>query len=145
MQNLAHNQVQNLVQITPQFAPDLEKGRKKCLKQHQPVKLRHFVQKMKKNTLKDGLDAKKDAKRDAKSSFCCSEVISRVFLKSMGSQGGQIKTRQNRWQQNPVISVSFFFLFCVQTIFQCIFLHFLDKMAQFHGLVLFQAFFSSLF
>ena len=37
------------------------------------MKLRHFVQKMKKNTLKDGLDAKKDAKRDAKSSFCCSE------------------------------------------------------------------------
>ena len=28
---------------------------------------------MKKNTLKDGLDAKKDAKREAKSSFCCSE------------------------------------------------------------------------
>ena len=27
---------------------------------------------MKKNTLKDGLDAKMDAKRDAKSSFCCS-------------------------------------------------------------------------
>ena len=36
------------------------------------MKLCHFVQKMKKNTLKDGLDAKKDAKRDAKSSFCCS-------------------------------------------------------------------------
>ena len=36
------------------------------------MKLHHFVQKMKKNTLKDGLDAKKDAKRDAKSSFCCS-------------------------------------------------------------------------
>jgi len=32
MQNLAHNQVQNPVQITPQFAPDLEKGRKKHLK-----------------------------------------------------------------------------------------------------------------
>ena len=38
------------------------------------MKLCHFVQKMKKNTLKDGLDAKKDAKRDAKSSFCCSDV-----------------------------------------------------------------------
>ena len=37
------------------------------------MKLRHFVQKMKKNTLKDGLEAKKDAKRDAKSSFCCSD------------------------------------------------------------------------
>ena len=36
------------------------------------MKLCHFVQKMKKNTLKDGLDAKKDAKRDAKSNFCCS-------------------------------------------------------------------------
>ena len=35
----------------------------------------HFVQKMKKNTLKDSLDAKKDAKRDAKSSFCCSEYL----------------------------------------------------------------------
>ena len=68
MQNLAHNQVQ----ITPQFAPDLEKVRKKCLKQHQPMKLFHFIQKMKKNTLKYGLDEKKDAKKDAKSSFCCS-------------------------------------------------------------------------
>ena len=38
------------------------------------MKLCHFVQKLKKNTLKDGLDAKKDAKRDAKSSFCCSEI-----------------------------------------------------------------------
>ena len=38
------------------------------------MKLLHFVKKMKKNTLKDGLDAKKDAKRDAKSNFCCSEV-----------------------------------------------------------------------
>ena len=28
------------------------------------MKLHHFVQKMKKNTLKDGLDAKMDAKRD---------------------------------------------------------------------------------
>ena len=44
------------------------------LKYHQPVKLHYFVQKMKKNTLKDSLDAKKDAKRDAKSSFCCSGV-----------------------------------------------------------------------
>ena len=61
------------MQITPQFAPDLEKGHKKRLKQHQPMKLPHFVQKMKKNTLKDGLDAKMDAKRDAKSSFCCSD------------------------------------------------------------------------
>ena len=69
--NLAHNQVQNPVQITPQFALDLEKGCKKFLKQHQPVKLCHFVHKMKKNTLKDGLDAKKHAKRDVKSSFCC--------------------------------------------------------------------------
>ena len=32
MQNLAHNQLQNPVQITPQFAPDLEKGRKKTPK-----------------------------------------------------------------------------------------------------------------
>ena len=39
------------------------------------MKLRHFVQKMKKNTLKDGLDTKKDAKRNAKSSFCCSEIL----------------------------------------------------------------------
>ena len=70
--NQAQNQVQNPMQITPQFVPDLEKGRKKCLKQHQPVKLHHFVQRMRKNTLKYGLDAKKDAKRDAKSSFCCS-------------------------------------------------------------------------
>ena len=30
---------------------------------------------MKKNTLKDGLDAKKDVKRDAKSSFCCSDIF----------------------------------------------------------------------
>ena len=37
------------------------------------MKLCHFVQKMKKNTLKDGLDTKKDAKRDAKSIFCCSD------------------------------------------------------------------------
>ena len=29
---------------------------------------------MKKNTLKDGLDAKMDAKRDTKSSFCCSDT-----------------------------------------------------------------------
>ena len=29
------------------------------------MKLHHFVQKMKKNTVEDGLDAKKDAKRDA--------------------------------------------------------------------------------
>ena len=36
------------------------------------MKLHHFVQKMKKNTLKDGLYTKMDAKRDAKSSFCCS-------------------------------------------------------------------------
>ena len=42
------------------------------------MKLRHFVQKMKKNTLKDGLDAKKDAKRDAKSSFYCSDAESRI-------------------------------------------------------------------
>ena len=56
----------------PYFVPYLEKRCKKNLKYHQPVKLHHFVQKMKKNTLKDGLDAKKDAKRDAKSSFCCS-------------------------------------------------------------------------
>ena len=62
-----------MVQITLQFAARLEKGRKKHLKYHQPVKLLHFVQNMKKNTLKDGLVAKKDAKRDAKSSFCCSE------------------------------------------------------------------------
>ena len=40
------------------------------------MKLRHFVQKMKKNTLKDGLGAKKDAKRDVKSSFCCSVTYS---------------------------------------------------------------------
>ena len=72
MQNLAHNQVQNLVQITPQFAAGLEKVCKKCLKYHQPMKLCHFVQKMKKNTLKDGLDVKKDTKRDAKSIFSCS-------------------------------------------------------------------------
>ena len=32
MQNLAHNQVQNPVQITPQFVPYLEKGRKKMPK-----------------------------------------------------------------------------------------------------------------
>ena len=36
------------------------------------MKFHHFVHKMKKNTPKDGLDAKKDAKIDAKSSFCCS-------------------------------------------------------------------------
>ena len=36
------------------------------------MKLHHFVQKMNKNTLKDGLDVKKDTKRDAKSSFSCS-------------------------------------------------------------------------
>ena len=40
------------------------------------MKLRHFVHKMKKNTLKDGIDAKKNAKRDAKSSFCCSGSVS---------------------------------------------------------------------
>ena len=38
------------------------------------MKLPHFVQKMKKSTLKDGLDAKKDAKRDVKSSFYCSDT-----------------------------------------------------------------------
>ena len=45
------------------------------------MKLHHFVQKMKKNTLKDSLDAKKDAKRDAKSNFCCSvsSIISDYF------------------------------------------------------------------
>ena len=32
MQNLAHNHVQNPMQITSQFAPDLEKGRKKLPK-----------------------------------------------------------------------------------------------------------------
>ena len=34
---------------------------------------------MKKNTLKDGLDAKKDAKRDAKSNFCCSDHATHVI------------------------------------------------------------------
>ena len=34
---------------------------------------------MKKNTLKDGLDAKMDAKRDAKSSFCCSVSQSQLM------------------------------------------------------------------
>ena len=33
-----------------------------------------FCPKNEKNTLKDGLDAKKDAKRDAKSSFRCSAM-----------------------------------------------------------------------
>ena len=32
MQNLVHNQLQNPVQIMPQFAPDLEKGHKKTPK-----------------------------------------------------------------------------------------------------------------
>ena len=66
------------MQIMSQFAPNLEKGRKKNLKQHQPMKLCHFFQKMNKNTLKDGLDTKKDAKRDAKSSFCCSVWLGSV-------------------------------------------------------------------
>ena len=39
------------------------------------MKLHHFVQEMKKNTLKYGLDTKMDAKRDAKSSFCCSDKL----------------------------------------------------------------------
>ena len=46
------------------------------------MKLRHFVQKMKKNTLKDGLDVKKDTKRDAKSSFCCSASLLDTMLTS---------------------------------------------------------------
>ena len=47
------------------------------------MKLHHSVHKMKKNTLKDGLDAKKDAKRDAKSSFCCSDHIVTLLLISI--------------------------------------------------------------
>ena len=43
------------------------------------MKLRHFVQKLKKNTLKYGLDAKKDTKRDAKSSFCYSDNFCKVI------------------------------------------------------------------
>ena len=42
---------------------------------------------MKKNTLKDGLDAKKDAKRDAKSSFCCSDTLQYLNLGEIGYQG----------------------------------------------------------
>ena len=44
------------------------------------MKLRHFVQKMKKNILKDGLDTKKDAKRDAKFSFCCSVTLNNYYM-----------------------------------------------------------------
>ena len=50
------------------------------------MKLCHFVQKMKKNTLKDGLDAKKDAKRDTKSNFCCSDIDLKRKLEEIHSK-----------------------------------------------------------
>ena len=51
---------------------------------------------MKKNTLKDGLDAKKDAKRDAKSSFCC----------SVSTQSNDPKDQQTNWEQEEVVPTS---------------------------------------
>ena len=64
------------------------------------MKLHHFVQKMKKNTLKDGLYAKKDAKRDVKSNFFCSERSYTMAYK---------KTRmrlvlENKWWQLKKLS-----------------------------------------
>ena len=59
------------------------------------MKLSHFVQKMKKNTLKDGLDAKKDAKRDAKSSFCCSvSLLKNLIYTCLYEQCTYVKVKE---------------------------------------------------